>query len=115
MFFSYQKFPKRTVFCTDAGYNFEIKGKNDKIKIKSASGFVHQDKILAKVKNTENGYIFDFPLWTPSNLNDPPKYHTVELDYSEAHFLYHLLKYLYDFDKSTEGEVIADKPRKTKE
>lgn len=105
----YSDFPKRKVRCIDDGSEFIIKGKNNKITIKSSVGYTTQDKLLAVLRDTGNEFIIDFNSWS-SNYNDS----TFKIDYSEAHMIYHVLKYIIDNDNDIfcGKQEIKDKPRK---
>jgi hypothetical protein len=67
-----------------------------KYKLLSDVSFTTADKALAKMKDTENGYIFKFPSWTSTEQD---KY--VCLDYDEAYDLWQILNAHYEFKSPT--------------
>jgi hypothetical protein len=57
-----------------------------KYKLLSDALYTVDNKLLAKMKETGNGFIFKFPSWTSSNQDN-----YVCLDYSEAEYMRELL------------------------
>ncbi|HEY9705589.1 MAG TPA: hypothetical protein V6C58_24335, partial [Allocoleopsis sp.] len=85
----YDNTPKRKVICEDLT-TFTIKGKGNKIKIKSGNGYTELNKLLAVVNDTGNDLHFSFPSWNQNSYNELE----LTLDYSQAHYMYHLLKFI---------------------
>jgi hypothetical protein len=73
------------------GCTFEVSAQGNKGKIKALAGFQLGVDVLAKGKNTGNGYIFKFPSNSPCMQDN-----YICLDYAEADYLRHLLNAMMD-------------------
>lgn len=104
----YDGLPKRTVLSLDDNSSFKIKGKDTKITVKSLVGFSEPNKTLAKMKDSGNDLTFEFPTWACGLYPD----REVTLDYAEAHYIYHILKFIVENGKLTGKEEITDKQPK---
>jgi len=65
----------------------KVKYKNGVVKIKSDSGYVHDNKLLFKMTETGNGYICYTPAWTSINQDN-----YICMGYDEAQYIYLALK-----------------------
>lgn len=104
---NYDNKPTRIIVQEDTGSVLSIKGKGNKVKLKAVSGYSKSD-VLAVMKYTGDELIFTFKSWLP-DLYPEMK---VTLDFSQAHEMYHLLKFIVDNDALCGPEEITDKVNK---
>lgn len=67
--------------------------KDNKCKIVGTYGYTHPDLLLAKAKNTGNGYIFKFP--TCSSMHQD---NFICMDYAEADYIRKMLNAMVTHD-----------------
>jgi len=60
---------------------------NSVYKFFSDNSYTEPDKLLCKLKDTGNGYIFKFPSWSSSRQDN-----YICLDYAEAYYVYKMLE-----------------------
>lgn len=74
-------------------YTHEVKEKSTGLKLIAGKGYASdvQNKALAKLKDTGNGYIFKIPAFTSTQQDN-----YLCMDYSEAEYVYELLKYKFE-------------------
>lgn len=76
----------KTIIYDTEGSIEKLVLKDDKCKIVGTSGYVEPDLLLAKGKNTGNGYIFKFPTCTSSRQDN-----FICMDYAEADYIRKML------------------------
>lgn len=106
---NYDNKPTRIITEEDTGSVLSIKGKGNKVKLKAVSGYSKSD-VLAVMKNTGDELIFTFKTWYPNTYPEVK----VTLDFSQAHEMYLLLRYLVDFSNLCDKHTFDDVERKNK-